>query len=381
MISLGCSSFIFLFLLYPLLFQGCIISEHFDWAKDRLQVIGKNATNPCRELSAGFEIQPVKNANIFVFHKDEHEVIADWLQYHVHIVGFQNVHVIDGDSTNPQVCKLLAMYSQCGVDVSRFNGSFTEKHTEMTNKMRMHNDSFLIPLDTDEFMTFAVEEGLKKHGTTQVKHHHFTPDRELLLMHLNKVPIDGFKYKFHGYQVQYNTSQCEASTKQETYDPSYRRLTHPGFVGPSQYGPFMSKTFYYSKGFISTNQGNHNGLVAHDHGVPKTTHFEQNFHFTEMSMLHFYTSSYHSMRQKFLRGAAAYGFDDRSPCGANMYCSLGKHYLKYNKASHDHYVQACHFMKRNANHASMDEFTNWFVQHAKSFSELIGEELVAHDLY
>lgn len=358
--------------------HACIIADYEKWAIERLEIIGNNSSSPCDELSAG-PAPAAKNANIFLFHKDEHEVLPDWLQYHTHLVGFHNVHIVDGDSTNPQVCKLLALYSLCGVDVSRFNESFTEKHTAMSDKMRGHNDTFLIPLDTDEFITFPV--GGNRSDPHTAGHLHFSTNRDTILSQLNKIPLDGFKYKFNGYQVQYNTSDCEASTKQESYDPSVRRLTHPAFVGPSQYGPFMSKTFYYSKGFISTNQGNHNGLVEHDHGVPKTSVFDHNFHHTGLCMLHFYTSSYHSMRQKFLRGAAAYGFNERTPCGPNMYCALAKHYRSYNKDSHDHYVQACQHSKKNAQHISMDEFTDWFVYHAKPFAELIGEPLVAHDLY
>lgn len=358
---------------------GCDISVHNTWATHRLKKIGESTTdNACSELAGGYPIINETIASAFLFHKDEHETLPDWLQYHSYLVGFHNIHIIDDDTVDPQVCKLLALYNLCGVEVVRYNKTFSEKHTVLSNLMKGHNETFLIPMDTDEFVTVPVPHTHEEmHSLGEKFTFKFSTDRELILSELTKLPIDGRKYKFSGHSVRYNRSTCEASTKHLKYDPSYRRLLQPGYTGPSNYAQFNSKTFYHSEGFVYTNQGNHNGLVISDNGTYKLPANDHNYLFTNMSLLHYYMSSYHSMRLKYMRGAAAYN----NACQSNMYCTLGKNYKLGNSYSKNHYLQNCVFDKAHPQDVSMTEFTDWFVQHTKTFEELLGEPLSDHNYF
>lgn len=359
---------------------GCDITEFASWAQRRLTSIAltSNYTDPCSELSGGFPIVNETIASTFLFHKDEHEVLPDWLQYHTYLVGFRNVHIIDDDSADPQVCKLLALYNLCGVEVVRYNKNFSEKHTILSNFMKGHNETFLIPMDADEFVTFPVPSNDDElHSMGEMYMFTFSTDREVILSALSKLPIDGRKYKFTGHGVRYTKPTCAASAAHPVYDPSYRRLIQHGLTGPSNYQEFNSKTFYHSEGFISTNQGNHNGEVASDNGTYRMPSVDHNYLFTNMSLLHFYMSSYHSMRLKYMRGAAAY----HHRCSSNMYCTLAKNYQLKNAYSKTHYMQNCVFDKAHPQDVSMTNFTDWFVRHTKTFSELLGEPLSQHNYF
>lgn len=360
----------------------CDLDQLADWAATLLQILANNASAPCEVLSGGYGSPQDHRPHIFLFQSDEHEVLADWLQYHSYLVGLQNIHIVDQNSHNLQICKLLALYKLCGVDIT-MEENFVNKHTALTERMKLYNDSFLIPMDADEFVSFPVTPT------------EFTTDRHTIIEQFANLSIDGRKYKFSNVAARYPAADCKITTKTKAFDPTYRRVTKKATTsGASQYPPHMLKTFFYSDGFIATDQGNHHGIVAHDAGHNMSrdplvkgdlSHY---FQFTNISLVHFFASSYFSMRQKILRAVKAYGFTTATNCdkitsNGVQYCRLAKTYQAASVASYVHYLQNCRIFdptKKGASKllpiVSLSSFSDWFVEHAKSFAELIGEELV-----
>lgn len=356
---------------------GCDFSDFENWASKRLETFGPNVSNVCDALSGGFSSPKGSNPHIFLFQSDEHEVLADWLQYHSYLVGLKNIHIVDQESQNPQICKLLALYKSCGVDITIEN-SFVNKHRALSGLMKMYNSSFLIPMDADEFI--AVN------GSTP----QFTSDREIILNQWRNLSVDGRKYKFASVVARYDAVECKITKKNAGFDPQYRRVTKKAMAGPPQYPPHMLKTFFYSDGFIATDQGNHHGIVQHDmgHNMSRDPVVKENlahyFQFTNLTLIHYFASSYHSMRHKILRAAKAYNFTATTNCdnittNGLQYCRLAKGYEASSLSSHVHYLQNCRTFDSpkgsKVPSVSLSSFREWFVVHAKSFADLIGEEL------
>ena len=175
-----------------------------------------------------------------------------------------------------------------------------------------YNGSFLVPLDADEFI---VSFNKTKLGTNTG----LVIDRRLILNEIRTVPVDGRKYKFSGsHPVKHNISTCDlalsGNTSQHLED---RRVLAGGFSKASQYRPKMSKTFFYSEGFISTDQGYHLGRVENDKYVAELkvkNHTHTYFKLPTVSLLHYSASSYAHSKAKYLRAADAYGFNRTAEC-------------------------------------------------------------------
>ncbi len=65
-----------------------------------------------RRLLASDELTSGRIANdhsfkIFALHRDENELLEDWVRYHAAIVGHHNIYILDNNSTVPDVVQLL----------------------------------------------------------------------------------------------------------------------------------------------------------------------------------------------------------------------------------------------------------------------------------
>lgn len=348
-----------------------------EWAAQHIKSLDNNYKTTCNILSGGnltrADATGFSNIKIFMFQKDESELLSDWLQYHSFLFGLQNIHVVDHSSTKPEVCKLLALYRECGASITTLDGPFSLKHTTLTKVMQaVGPKKFLVPLDADEFIVLPT----RRTNTSTIDRVYFEPTAVREAIH--RLPIDGRKYKFGGvYPVQYDKQHCEeALVSNHT-----RRALSGGMIEQVQYRPHHTKTFYYSDGFIETDQGNHYGSVAHDTYSNGDRAIKENIsiHYvvSELALLHLSVSSYGGMKSKMLRGADAYHYTDDTDCDK---ATAGAHYCKYAKwfreggpKSHEFYTKECLFQSINAsNVVRLDTFRDWFAHHALSLSELVG---------
>ncbi|GAX85667.1 hypothetical protein CEUSTIGMA_g13082.t1 [Chlamydomonas eustigma] len=95
-------------------------------------------------------------ATVFLLTKDEHDLIDDFLSYHVALFGASNVVVVDNGSTHPVAVEALRRHVASGGRAVVDRRPFIDAAQFMTEHMRaMSGDAeFLIPLETDEFIFF-----------------------------------------------------------------------------------------------------------------------------------------------------------------------------------------------------------------------------------
>jgi len=178
--------------------------------------------------------------HIFGIHKDEPGVLMDWVKHHSRIVGSKNIHLIDNKSELPEVKSMLGKIVESGIDLIRFKGPFSEKHTVLTSLMSEYNvpGTMLVPLDIDEFLVANMPQDK------------FSINHTLILRRFNEAPRDKMgKYKFTAYEA----LKCNVTTE----DAFVKRANHFKHVPLT----CRDKTFYLGGRFISTDQGNHHGEV------------------------------------------------------------------------------------------------------------------------
>lgn len=361
----------------------CLVAENLEetnaWARERVETIGSRFSDPCFALSGGNApkaSEQLNNTHLFLYQKDEKETLPDWLQYHAYIFGIKNVHIIDHQSKKAEVCKLLAMYQYCGVNITYYDGSFTGKSAVLSSVMKKMKHTLIIPLDADEFIVSMKKD---KQGTPTG----FIMDKGHMLEELRQAPIDGRKYKFTAvHPVRHSDETCKKTLKNLT-DTSFgdRRVMSGGYADPQQYRTFMTKGFFYSEGFQATDQGNHFGVVTHDEGKfnnhPDVLNNMSHYYYTmpTLTLVHYLATSYMHLKAKNLRGADAYGFKDGQPCeryrAGSTYCALAHDFRLENALSKEHFMTICKRTKEDS--LSMAPFRDWFVRYALSLQELIGE--------
>lgn len=351
---------------------GCTFgdSDLQSWAKERLKSLGNE---PCAVLSGGVgnsDRGSEPKVKVFLFQKDEDEVLSDWLQYYSYLFGAQNLVVIDHHSQNQGVCRLLELYNLCGTEVQTHNGHFSSKHVALTREMKRHNDTFLLPLDVDEFVVpVSSSKDLAVHRTR-------------LLNAFRNLPIDGRKYKFaFSYSARPTPATCllaSNTTKSNHSDLGWTRRVDLNQIATYKevYFP-RSKTFYHSDGFIATDQGNHYGQVKHDRGVYNDApaiqkNLKHYFAPLESVILHYSVSSYRSIELKYLRGFSAYNFTLETNCstvkGGHSYCNHGKKFLTDRKKSEEFYGLLC---ASDADYVSLKGVSDWFAQYTLTFPQIV----------
>jgi len=314
---------------------------------------------------------------IFMFHNDEVDLIADWLQYYSFMFGFSNIHVIDHMSQEPTICKLLSMYLHCGVNVTSYVGPFNGKSKRLSDEMKSAvktEPRFLIPVDADEFLTPSEihEQQYDNLNILQLRHN--------LLRTFNELPLDGRKYKFTMKHVMYAKDQCLRFSS----DPKemIRRVLTDGYISSDpDLSDKWAKTFYYSQGFEWTDQGNHRGRVKNDqqfgNADEKSEVLPQHYIFSNISLYHYYLASYTGYIHKIVRAVKSYGFNSSTSCkgiGA-QYCKKKFDHFDTGKlvCSRETYIKitGCGGIMPRA--YRNDRFKTIFTIYAKTLTQLVGE--------
>jgi hypothetical protein len=237
---------------------------------------------------------------LFVIQSDEHDLIDDWLNYHNHLFGASNIHVIDMKSTDAGVVETLAQWEAKGVRVERHpNATFSDKHLILSEAMRSRvagdpGARFVLPMDMDEFIALVVPAPAR-----------FSTDRSAILAKFGELQTDGYKFKF----MQYNAGYCgDRLSKNGRRAVDVQHIAGPGTC-------CMCKTFYYAPTFVATDQGNHYGRSTADAtcASSNTTNLPcppaNCYHISDLGLLHFghqTAMTYEAWERKMLRGFTAY---------------------------------------------------------------------------
>lgn len=261
---------------------------------------------------------------VVTFNRDEFELLSDWIQYHAEIFGFENLHIIDHISTTPAIQNLLHFAESMGSHVIYYEGSWQFKGAELSRVMHEVLDTdpsvqTIIPLDVDEFV--VGQQGDENTWTT-------SPD--VILDHIDKLPRDGFKYKFGNIKV----GACsEGEVAIDRSGGGGRRVMTAMYFSEVRWGHHY-KTFFDRHGFNRTDDGNHFGFVEADSvcdkvkrgEIPGVEFFEdQCFHYSPLAVAHYGISalSYPSWVSKMQVAAEALNFTLESEC-----VGIGSHYCE-----------------------------------------------------
>ena len=286
--------------------------------------------------------------HLFTFHKTDRMNTLDWYNYHIDIFGANNIHGFDHNSSG--LANILHLLRQRGLDITVVPSSvpFGEKHVQLTKAMlkyRLRKErSFLVPLDIDEYIVAVVPTA---DGAS------FSTDRELILKLFNALPQDGYKYAFSEFMGSF----CNKSVH-DNHSSFGRLVTHFSPFNPL-YDICLYKKFYLNSGFISTDQGNHVGVVQNDRKCLAYTNANRTsklgnvyqppclrynssrvpakvpmcFHKdTKLGIVHFGSSSslsFEQYRAKAMRAAIQYNMNITNMKGPEGCVGRGMHYCQF----------------------------------------------------
>ena len=221
---------------------------------------------------------------VFTLVKDEENIINDWLLYHTHLFGCNNIYVIDHQSTDSTV-NILKEWHQKGVNTLQTSAPFSRKSSIISSLINKHcNDDFAIPLDVDEFITLKYEDGI-------------TACKDSIIAYFNNLEKDAHRYKFNQLDVIPSTDDIDSLIELHEFKTKWY-----------DEWSLLAKTFYHSDYFINTDQGNHKGCVK---GLGKD-------YVTDLTLIHYDVMSYEHFVSKMTRGAHAYGHHlSRTPVTGN----------------------------------------------------------------
>jgi hypothetical protein len=349
--------------------DACKLDSLTKWAQGRMRELrpDKNA-NGCDVLSGGRNGPPkASNASLVLFQNDEYELLSDWLQYHAYMFGFSNLHVVDHNSKDVRVCRVLALYKQCGMRFTHHGGSFEQKSELLTAILKKEKNKFLLPLDADEFVVNLEQNGEVDFDPTQMAD-----------IFANLV-VDGRKYMYRDVQfVKYGKEVCN----RQINVPVRRAALRQSFRTANDLDPSaftMVKVFYHSDGFVRTDQGNHYGRVKNDLVVRKQfpnatyqSHPDQFVIKANLTILHYNTASYNMMGRKMIRGAKAYGYKDSTNCTqairGSHYCLAAKEFNAGSEHSRQYFTYGC---QATAGSPSLNKVVDWFEYNALTLDQLV----------
>ena len=146
----------------------------------------------------------------------------------------------------------------------------------------------------------------------------------------------------------------------------------------------MAKTFYYSEGFESTDQGHHRGRVHNDlqfgHASERVEELHQRYILSNISLYHYYAPSYTGYIKKIVRGVKAYGLESMTNCtrviNGHHYCNAFIDHFDKEKmvCSTDTYIGMTGCGRKIGRTYRNDRFKSIFTIFAKTMAQLVGTE-------
>lgn len=228
---------------------------------------------------------------LFLMTKNELELLEDWLKYHGYLFGLENIYVLDG-SDDDRVLEIYDSYKPLGLNVYYSSTGLNGLGKELTQLMHAHKgtNSFLIKLDTDEFLAYTCHFKLSPRGLLNSVLQRKYPNGMILnrvsrtlmnLMHRNKeLYVDKFSQFFAELPItgqRYKASLTAWSIPRNNAVPNIcRDLTE---FTPLQFTHL--KTFFHSDSFVSVDLGSHNGVSTNNKGVV----------YTGLALIHYHNTS------------------------------------------------------------------------------------------
>jgi hypothetical protein len=188
---------------------------------------------------------PVALAKVFTVTKNEYDLIEDFINYYGAIFGYENVVILDNESTDERVLRVYETYRPKGVVVKHTVGYAGMKQAEhFTTAMTEYKSSaeFLIGVDTDCFLCVN-----KRCNPEEIR------------TYLRTLPSDCDLFVMKKFLM----SIVDPSSPNYKDNKLVRPTDCTTFVERDNYaGTSPSHVFYRASNFVSTDLGNHNGVTT-----------------------------------------------------------------------------------------------------------------------
>ena len=101
-------------------------------------------------------------AKVIVLTKNEVDLIDDFVDFYAAIFGYENIVIVDNDSSEPLVLESYKNMAVKGVTIISEKRSFHTAHSFMTEHIQALKGSceYILPLETDEFLFLPKEQNL-----------------------------------------------------------------------------------------------------------------------------------------------------------------------------------------------------------------------------
>lgn len=197
---------------------------------------------------------PAMYVRFFTYVKNEITFIERWLNHHSSISKWFLLHVVDNGSTDGTLELLQKYKKQNGINIYHHD-NYAAKGVYLSSLMKRYQnqDSILIPIDGDEFLSLVENENINT-------------DPVCIREYLQSLPRNGNMYRTYGTLF---------STPHKSYNENpFKDITKWKWKWNTERS---SKKFYYSKTFKSTDHGNHNGIST-----------SKNYTSTNITYLHYH---------------------------------------------------------------------------------------------
>jgi hypothetical protein len=214
---------------------------------------------------------------IFLMTKNEHSILESWIKYHGSIFGLQNIFVLDG-SDDTRVFRIYEKYQKQGLTVQKTSTGLDGLSGELTEMMHRYktDNSFLIKLDTDEFLAYIPSKWLflfyLKNKLWSFISRYVLSNFGLQIKNFEhffeKLPVNGQKYKA--------SLTCWSIPKAEDPVNICKDIV---YFTPLHQTDF--KSFFHSSSFVSVDLGCHSGESTKNDGYINTG----------LSIIHYHSTS------------------------------------------------------------------------------------------
>jgi hypothetical protein len=212
---------------------------------------------------------------VFTIVKGEVDIVEDWVIYHGHLFGFENIFVIDNLSLDGTYEKLLHLKQKYGINITRLN-DYKKKGEYMTNLLRTFSkNEFGFPIDIDEFIVYYD----KQNNTISCDKSKILNYIVNLRMNFPKKGI--FKMNYIQSKI-FNEEGYERAAVDCKYGEYDDRGNH-------------AKTFFYSRNF--------NGTIDHGNHYPCNDYV-----LTRLCLIHFHERNLEQMKKKIYNNIKGLGY-------------------------------------------------------------------------
>jgi hypothetical protein len=209
---------------------------------------------------------------LFTMVKDECDIIREWIVYHGYVFGFENLFIIDNNSTDGTF-EIMQEFLEKGIHISR-EDDYKKKGIYM-KKLIEENCStgdIAYPLDIDEFIVYH------ERGTRDI-----SCDKEKINEYILNLPNIGEVYKANYL--------CSVITDEGGYKNAPRDNKWSIYL---DYG-------FSAKGFFKV--GSYHGSI--DHGNHYGGH---NYFVTNICLVHFHCRNLEQIKKKILNNVIGLGY-------------------------------------------------------------------------